>query len=227
MIRALIFDMDGLLVDSEPLAAKAMDTFLARYGLQRRHEVHSKLLGRRLGDAISIVRDAYQIDRPLEALVEEYGELRVESLRGNLVRMPGVEAVIDFGRAAGLRLALATSGIRAHASVSLEETGLAGLFDAEVTGDEVARGKPEPDLFLAAAAKIGIDPDACVVFEDAPNGVAAARSAGMTVAAVPNSLSTGLEFNVKPDVVLRSLCEAPEWLRTLGVKQNGSVEAVR
>jgi HAD superfamily hydrolase (TIGR01509 family) len=217
-VEALIFDMDGLLVDSEPLAATAMDRFLAHYGLERRHEVHSRLLGRRLTEAIAIVREAYGLEQPLEELVAHYGELRIAALRGAVAPMPGARELIAFGREAGLKLALATSGLRAHADVSLGETGLAGLFDAEVTGDQVARGKPAPDLFLAAAGLLGIEPAACVVFEDAPTGVAAARAAGMIVAAVPNALSTSLGFEIEPDVILPSLVDAPDWLGTLGVR---------
>ncbi len=217
MIEALIFDMDGLLIDSEVLAATAMDQFLARYGLARDPEIHKQLLGRRLPEAIAIVRDAYSLDRPLEALIEEYGEMRVAALRGAVRAMPGAREIIAFGRAAELKIALATSGMRAHATISLEETGLTGLFDVEATGDEVERGKPEPDLFLRAAEKLGVDPANCVVFEDAPNGVVAARRAGMLVAAVPNATSMMHVFPVAADIVLPDLFAAPGWLARQGV----------
>jgi HAD superfamily hydrolase (TIGR01509 family) len=216
MIQALIFDMDGLLVDSEPLAYKAMDDFLTGHGLVRRDELMVQLLGRRLPEAIAIVRDAYAIELPLEQLIEQYGEMRLAALRGAVRLMPGAIEVIEFGRAAGLAIALATSGMRTHAAVSLAETGLRGMFDAEVTGDEVAHGKPAPDLFLLAAERIGVDPAGCVVFEDAPNGVIAANAAGMRVAAVPAAGHT-TAFPEAPDVVLGSLLEAPAWLATLGV----------
>jgi HAD superfamily hydrolase (TIGR01509 family) len=216
-IRALIFDMDGLLVDSEPLAAQAMDTFLARHDLERREDVHRQLLGRRLPEAIAIVRESYRIEHPLEALVEQYGELRLAALRGSVRPLPGAREIIDFARAAGLKIALATSGMRAHAAVSLAETGLADLFDAEVTGDEVERGKPAPDLFLLAARRLGIPPEECVVFEDAPNGVIAAKAAGMRVAAVPAAESHTHHFPEAPDVILKSLLDAPSWLAGLGV----------
>jgi HAD superfamily hydrolase (TIGR01509 family) len=215
MIRALIFDMDGLLVDSEPLAAKAMDTFLANYGLERREDVHRQLLGRRLPEAIAIVRDSYAMEHPLQTLIDEYGEMRVAALRGAVRPMPGARETIAFGRSAGLKIGLATSGMRAHAAISLDETGLTGLYDAEVTGDEVERGKPAPDLFLLAAERLGVIPQECIVFEDAPNGVIAARAAGMRVAAVP---ATGHQVNFpeEPDVILRSLLDAPRWLAEIG-----------
>lgn len=216
-IEALIFDMDGLLVDSETLAAKAMDRFLAHYGLERRHDVHSRLLGRRLREAITIVRDAYAMPEPLDVLVEHYGSLRIEALRGAVRPMPGAREIIEFAREQSLRIALATSGLRSHADVSLAETGLAGLFDAEVTGDQVNRGKPAPDLFLAAAERLGVGPEVCVVFEDAPNGVAAAKAANMSVIAIPNAMSTALGFDVPPDAILESLVQAPEWLTKHGL----------
>lgn len=217
MIRALIFDMDGLLVDSEPLAARAMDAFLARYGLERRDDVHRQLLGRRLHEAIAIVRESYALDHPLDRLVSEYGDMRVAALRGAVRPMPGAREVIEFARAAGLQIALATSGMRAHAAVSLAETGLTGLYDAEVTGDDVERGKPAPDLFLLAADRLGVDPADCVVFEDAPNGVMAARAAGMRVVAVP-AAGQHPHFPEPPDVTLNSLLDAPRWLAGNGVK---------
>jgi HAD superfamily hydrolase (TIGR01509 family) len=212
MIEALIFDMDGLLIDSEGLAGKAMDDFLGKHGLDRRPDIHHRLLGRRLPDAMAIVKEAYALDLAVADLIEEYGTMRVEALRGVVQPMPGAAAIIAFGRESGLKIALATSGMRAHATISLQETRLDGLFDAEVTGDEVEHGKPAPDLFLRAAEKLGISPGRCVVFEDAPNGVAAGKAAGMTVVAVPNDTSRAHHFPVDPDVVLASLLEAPDWL---------------
>ena len=219
MIEALIFDMDGLLIDSEGLASGAMDRFLERYGLERRADIHRQLLGRRLPEAIRIVRDAYQLDHPLQQLIDEYGEMRVEALRGAVKPMPGAAEIIALGRSAGLKIALATSGLRQHATISLEETGLTGLFDVEVTGDEVDHGKPAPDLFLRAAERLNVKPDHCVVFEDAPNGVAAARAAGMLVVAIPNDTSRVHDFPVAADVVLPDLLAGAEWLAQQGVSK--------
>jgi HAD superfamily hydrolase (TIGR01509 family) len=214
----LIFDMDGLLVDSEPLAEAAMTAFLRRYGHEPRAEVGERLLGRRLPEALAIVREAYELGLPIEELIAVYGEMRLEALRGNVRPMPGAAEIIAFGRAGGLRLALATSGHRSHADLSLGETGLAGLFDAEATGDDVELGKPAPDLFLLAASRVGVDPAACVVFEDAPLGVVAAVAAGMRVAAVPNAKSRELPFPVRPTVLLPDLTAAIAWLREQGVE---------
>lgn len=217
VVKALIFDMDGLLVDSEPLARNAMEAFLAGHGLQLRQEIQRQLLGRRLPEAVAIVKDGYGLPQPVEVLTAEYAAMRLDAIRGNLVTMPGVEALFAFGKAHHLPMALATSAMREHANVSLAEANLAGRFDAEVTGDEVHRGKPAPDLFLLAAERLGVDPAACVVFEDAPNGIAAARAAGMRAAAVPNDQNRQHPFTVAPDVFLQDLDAAIPWLQGLGL----------
>jgi HAD superfamily hydrolase (TIGR01509 family) len=211
-VRALIFDMDGLLVDSEGLAAEAMDRLLTEYRLERNPEVHGKLLGRRLVEALAIVREGYGMDVEVEILIARYSDLRTEALRGSVKAMPGAAEIIARARLAGLPVALATSGMRIHADISLEETGLAGSFDSETTGDEVTRGKPAPDLFLMAAERLGIEPADAVVLEDSPLGVEAAKAAGMRVIAVLGHPGREVVFPVPPDVVVESLHQAASWL---------------
>jgi HAD superfamily hydrolase (TIGR01509 family) len=199
MLRALIFDMDGLLVDTEPLAAKAMDDFLARYQLERRPWVHARLLGRRLPEAVAIVRDGYEMSEPLDQLTDVYAGMRMDALRGAVKTLPGAHEIIAWGRAHNLKLALASSGMRVHVDLSLLEVGLNDKFDAEITGDDVTHGKPEPDLFLGAAAKLGVAPNDCVVLEDAPAGVTAGKAAGMRVIAVPHEGTPQTNFEPAPD----------------------------
>lgn len=211
-VRALIFDMDGLLVDSEGLAAAAMDRFLAERGLQRRPEIHAKLLGRRLVEAISIVRDGYELSDDLDVLVSRYSALRIEALRGAVTPMPGAYEIVDRARLAGLPIALATSGLRIHVDISLGETGLAEKFDTETTGDEVSRGKPAPDLFLLAAERTGVRPEDVVVLEDSPLGIEAAVAAGMRAIAVLGHPGRVVTFPVEPTVIVDDLIQAADWL---------------
>jgi len=102
--------------------------------------------------------------------------------------------------------------MRAHVDVSLLETGLTGSFDAEITGDDVTHGKPAPDLFLGAAAKLGVDPVDCIVFEDAPAGVTAGKAAGMRVIAVPHEGTPKGSFEPAPDAFAVDLHAAIEIL---------------
>ena len=216
-VRALIFDMDGLLVDSEPVAEAALRQFLRLHGRELRPDLMTLTLGRRLPEAVAVIAEAYALDLPVEDLIRTYDELRLAALRGNLQPMPGAAALLTFARGAGLRLALATSSLRTHADLSLAETRLAGLFDAEATGDEVQRGKPEPDIFLLAAARLEIEPGGCVVLEDAPAGLAAAAAAGMRRIWVPNVKTRGLPVPVAVDAELPDLEAVIPWLRAEGI----------
>lgn len=216
-IDALIFDMDGTLVDSEPYAERAWEDFLREHG----HELHDSVLGRMFGlrllEGAAVVKEAYGLDLTVEAIAEMQDELRLAALKGNLAAMPGAGALIAFARAAGLRLALATSSLRHHADLSLAETELAGLFDAEVTGDEVRHGKPAPDIFLLASERLGVGPERCVVFEDSPAGVAAALAANMRCLWVPSGKTTGLPAERSPTATLPDLGAAIPWLEERGV----------
>jgi HAD superfamily hydrolase (TIGR01509 family) len=212
-IGALIFDLDGLLVDSEPLAASAMVKFLQSFGVEQDPAVHEQLLGRRLPEAIAISQKGYGLPGSLDELTLRYGQMRLDALRGAVKAMPGAHEIIAFGREQNLPIALATSGMREHADISLAETGLAGKFDAEVTGDEVERGKPAPDLFLQAAARLGVSPETAVVFEDSPLGVEAGIAASMTVIAVEGGRTVLPPFPFEPDLIVSTLIDALNWLK--------------
>ena len=210
--------MDGLLVDTEQLAYQAMDSFLAKHTLERRQDIHDQMLGRRIPEAMAIVKEGYGLPTPVDDLIADYTVMRRDVLVGNVRPMPGAKEVVAYGHAADLRIGLASSGLRDQVTLSLTEAGLHGLFDVEVTGDDVIRGKPAPDLFLKAAEGLGVDPAACVVFEDAPAGVVAAVNAGMRAVAVPNEHSARMTFSVRPEAVLESLRAAIPWLANQGVK---------
>jgi HAD superfamily hydrolase (TIGR01509 family) len=216
-ISALIFDMDGLLVDSEPFAEAAMRSFLERYGHVLTDEVSVRLLGRRVPEAIQIVAEHYGMVDDHTELETLYNEIRLAAIRGNLRPLPGAVEIIAFGRDNGLRLALATSNTREHVNLSLAEAALADLFDAEATGEEVERGKPEPDIFLLAATRLGAAPGGCVVLEDSAAGIAAAKAAGMRAIWIPQPRSEVLERAPEPDVRLADLLQAITWLKDQGV----------
>jgi len=214
-IRALIFDMDGLLVDTEDLAAGALRQFLGDHGREMAGGTMERTLGRRLPEAIAIIKEQYGLDGEVEELTGQYDLLRLEALRGNVVPMRGAAGIIRWAREAGLRLALASSSKRTHVDLSLAESGLAGSFDAEACGDEVVHGKPAPDIFLLAARRVGADPGACVVLEDAPAGLAAGHAAGMRTIWVPNEKTRGLTPETPYTVRVEHLDDAREWVAGL------------
>ena len=212
---ALIFDMDGLLVDSEPLSEIALARFLSRRMLEADHDLAEQLLGRRLPEAVAMVKDWYDLEGDVETLTAEYADTRLKALREGLEVFPGAREIIAWAQSIDLPCALATSSLRSHADISLEVAQLTGQFTAEATGDEVTHGKPAPDIFLLAAERLGVEPAGCLVFEDAPAGVQAARAAGMQVVWIPNDFSRSLPMPVEPDWVADSLIEARERLEVL------------
>lgn len=216
-IAALIFDMDGLLVDSEPASELALRRFLQGHGHELRPDTLDGGLGRRLPEAIALVAETYALTSPLDELIAAFDALRLDSLHGAVVPMPGAVELLDWAARARIPTALATSSFRHQAEAALAEAGLAGRFDAEVTGDEVAHGKPEPDLFLLAARRLGMQPASCLVFEDAPAGLEAAARAGMRRIWIPNAHTRHLRPAVAVDAVLDSLSHAAAWLEQRGV----------
>jgi HAD superfamily hydrolase (TIGR01509 family) len=219
-IAALIFDMDGLLVDSETASAGALALFLAEYERVLDPGTLERTLGRRLPEAIAAVAELHQLPGPVAELIARYDAMRLQALRGAVTAMLGAGELLRWARDHGLKVALATSSFRRHADVALAEAGLTGLFDAEVTGEEVEAGKPAPDLFLLAAARLGVAPAACIVFEDAPAGLEAAARAGMRRVWVPNAHTRHLVPPVPVQKTLASLHDAVPWLGSQSVARS-------
>ncbi len=197
--RAVIFDLDGTLVDNMPWHARAFDAFVARHGLppmdmamrertdgKRNREIFPILFGRELsaGD--------------IEALEEDKEGTYREIARGQLQPMAGLVALLDRLDAHGIPAGVATSGPRKNVEYTLTETGLVHRFKAIARGDQVERGKPAPDVFLLAARRLGVDPAECLAFEDAPLGIMAARHAGMRCVAVTTTYQADLLDAVAP-----------------------------
>ena len=196
--RLVIFDNDGVLVDSEPLAAEAMSEVLTSLGLALSPEQCDALFR---GSALQRTR-ALAEDRfggPLPAGFEGlYSARLIELMQARLRPVHGVEAVLDQLDAAGIAYCVASSGRRQRIGFALETAGLAQRFAGRWWGEEDApEGKPAPDLFQKAAAEMGVEPGDCVVIEDSKVGVQAARTAGMAVfgfaAATPPESLAGAE----------------------------------
>ncbi len=190
MIQGVIFDMDGVLVDSEEYICDAATQMFAEHGLAVRPEDFLPFVGcgenRYLGGVAEKYGFPIDIERDKARTYQFYAEL----VKGRLGPLPGVYEFLALCRARGLKLALATSADETKMLVNLSELGLAAdTFDAVVNGLEVEKKKPDPGIFLAAARRLGVPIEACLVVEDAVNGVAAARAAGARCLALMTSFS--------------------------------------
>ena len=186
--RAVIFDIDGTIVDNMHLHAEAFAVFAERHGLPLlTTEDRARLDGRRNSEIFPIL---FKREVPREEWLEYEREkegLYRELSRGRLAPMNGLHRLIDRLKADAMPVALATSAPQLNVAHTLAELDLAGAFPIIVRGDEVARGKPAPDVFIEAARRLGIAAADCLVFEDAPMGIEAAQAAGMRVVALTTS----------------------------------------
>ncbi|WP_449044857.1 HAD-IA family hydrolase [Paracoccus versutus] len=218
MARGLIFDCDGVLVDSEPLAAAEIEALLQGLGAPiTRARIYDEFLGRSFSAIVEAARDQ-GVD--LGPALPGYAEALALRFRRELRPVPGMAEAL--AQLSGPR-AVASSSAPERLQLSLSLTGLAPLFGPHVySATQVARGKPEPDLFLFAARHLGIAPADCVVIEDSPAGLRAARAAGMRVIgflggshAAPARLAEKLAA-LAPDALIDQARDLPKTLAGLG-----------
>ncbi|MGE3372722.1 MAG: HAD family hydrolase [Vicinamibacteria bacterium] len=188
--RGFVFDLDGTLVDNMGFHAAAFVEFVARHGLPPLSlEDRARFDGRRNRDIFPDLFGRALSDVELARFSNEKETLYRETTRGRLRPLAGLLPLLDRLEAQGLAVAVATSSPEENVVHTLLEIGLAARLRTVVRSDEVAHGKPFPDVFLEAARRSGVRPADCVAFEDAPLGVTAARTAGMRVVAVTTSFS--------------------------------------
>src|SRR5215467_9045958 len=179
---AVIFDLDGLLADSEPWWNQIDAKLLAEHGVSYRGNYHRNVLGVSYRLAIEFYKNAFHISAPVEELMRRRGEIATDFFAYRVGLFPSAKATLERLRQMKLYLAVATSSVSVSARPFLERTGIRDSFDVIVTGDEVERGKPHPDIYLFTAKKLQVDTHSCLVVEDALAGIAAGRAANMRVA---------------------------------------------
>ncbi|MFW6693294.1 HAD family hydrolase [Streptomyces sp. MAR4 CNX-425] len=183
---AVVFDLDGTLVDSEPNYYEAGRRVLERHGVgDFTWKDHSEFLGVGTRETLRTLRARYGLAAPVEELLAEKNAEYVRLARASTEPFPQMRKFAGMLHEAGCPTAVASGSSRAAIEAVLPAAGLDGLFGVLVSAEEVARGKPEPDVFLEAARRLGVRPADCVVVEDAPPGWEAARRAGMRCVAVP------------------------------------------
>ena len=183
---AVVFDLDGVLLDSEQRWNEAKEALVRQAGGAWREEAPRTMMGMSSPEWSAYLRDELGVQLDLDAINADVVRRMHESYEEGLPLLPGA---LDAVRALAARwpLGLASSSNREIIDVFLERSGVGDLFGATVSSEEVARGKPAPDVYLETAARLGVDPAGCVAVEDSSNGLRAAVAAGMAVIAVPNA----------------------------------------
>jgi len=214
MLSAVIFDLDGVLADSETWWSRIDAKLLADYGVTYHGEHHRNVVGVSYRLAVEFYKKAFELSVPTEQMMRRRGEIATEFFANRIGLFPKVREVLEELQRMKLHLAVATSSLGASARPFLDRHQLTRFFGVTVTGEEVEHGKPAPDIYLCAAQKLGIPTDACLVVEDALPGVAAAKAAKMFVAAIPDGRFVDPPaYKKKADYVLGSLEELPALLR--------------
>lgn len=179
MIQGALFDMDGTLVDNSAIHIEAFEIFCARYGVDDWREKLAQAFGMGNDDIMRSIMPAETIrEKGVAALSDEKEAIYREIYAPTIRPVEGLVGLLERLREAGIRCAVGSSGCRANVDFVLEKCGIGHYFDAIVSGDRVTRCKPDPEIYLTAAAALELKPAACVVFEDAKAGIEAARRAG-------------------------------------------------
>jgi len=206
--RAVIFDMDGVLTDSEPAFFAAVNDILGRYGKSVGLREYEQFIGAATPAMWTRMIALKEIPATLPEILKAYEPPLMRRLREPRPALPGARDLIDTLRARGVPIALCTASYRRWVDAILPAAGLDGLFDAYATADMVAATKPDPEPYRLAASKLGFAPERCVAIEDSVNGLTSALGAGTHVIQLR---ATGTAAAPQPGVarVIASLAEFP------------------
>ena len=189
---AVIFDLDGTLVDSMGHWKEIDRIYLARFGIEAPENLSQLLGGMGIGEVADYFQRHFHIPDSKEKMLRDWEELSMERYAKDTPLKPGVLPFLRELRRRKCKLAIATSNARPMVDAVLKAHGIASYFDAIVVGTDVEKGKPNPEIYLRAAERLGAEPSRCAVFEDLPEGIQAGQRAGMRVYAVEDSFSEPL-----------------------------------
>ena len=207
MISAIIFDMDGVLLDSEPYHDQTTTSILESYGAKGAYEAIRPYVGRSSEDMWTAMKQKYDIGASVEDLIELQWKKNIAGLKDSgLERSEGLTELLEFCHEKGIKVAVASSSRQDFVEAVIDHLNLWPYIEVFATGAEVEHGKPMPDIFLLAATRLDVDPERCLVVEDSTAGVQAGRMAGMYTVGYDNPTSGGQNVSAA-DVVVKKLSE--------------------
>ena len=215
MTKAVVFDMDGVLFDTERLCQDSWIEVANRRGLPDMEIIFPKCIGRNANDSRQIVLEAYGADFDYEVFRREASDWFWKYLEENgLPVKEGVRELLNWLKEQGWRIGLASSTRRSSVISHLEQAGIKDFFEEIITGDMVEHSKPLPDIYLLACRKLMVDPAGTYAIEDSPNGIRSAYSAGMKPVMVPDLLSPDEEMEQLSTRIFSSLLDVLDYFRS-------------
>ncbi len=188
--KAVIFDMDGSLVDSMWIWPEVDRIYMGKYNLTPPDTFHKDIEGRSYTETAQYFVETFSgLNRTVEQVMQEWRDMTIHLYATKVFPKPGAVEFLESMRRSGVKLGIATSNNREIAEAALKAQNLSGFFDSVRTSCEVAAGKPAPDVYLKVAGDLSVAPEDCLVFEDVPNGILAGKNAGMEVCAVDDPFS--------------------------------------
>lgn len=211
--RAVVFDMDGVLFDTERLCMDMWAKVADARGLSGMIQVGYDSIGRNENDTRALALAAFGADFDFEDFRAEVARLCHNYMQQQGIPVKkGVQELLDFLQEQGYRIALASSSSRQSVLRNLERAGLTAYFEEIISGDMVEHSKPRPDIYLLACEKLGVEPKAAYAIEDSPNGIRAAHGAGMKPIMVPDLIEADEEMKILSQVILDDLSAVRDYL---------------
>lgn len=208
MVEALIFDMDGVLLDSEPFWRAALIEELADLGSTLTEQEAADTMGIRIDQVLEIRQKTHGWSgKTIPEAVDSILDKVIEQVQTSAVLLPGVEKVLDMAQKHALKIGLATSSPERLIHAVLHALDLQSSFEVTRSAETLRYGKPHPEIYLITAEALGVPPENCLAIEDSLNGVISAKAARMTCIAVPERISTDLPGFVLADLKLSTLAE--------------------
>jgi HAD superfamily hydrolase (TIGR01509 family) len=210
-IKSVIFDCDGVLVNSEPFSCQALNILFEKYFKIDIGVDYSEIIGKSLQDTFEYYFKKYEFEnideKLLLTLYQEKDEVYMELAKDKLKQFPGISQFINHCITNDICIAVASSGTLEKIKFSLNETGLTKYFDIIISADQVENGKPSPDIFLYSAKKLNLDPKHCLVIEDSLSGIIAGNKAGMFTVAISNTFPREKLKEANPNLIVERVME--------------------
>lgn len=214
--KAVVFDMDGVIFDSEALVMEIWKDMGEKYHIADVEATMYKCIGVNAVETKQIFLDTYGEDFPYETYIKEVSQIFHERAdHGELPVKPGVEELLTYLKEAGYIIGLASSTREASVRQELTDAGLISYFQELTCGDMLKASKPKPDIYLMACEKLGVAPEDAIAIEDSYNGIRSAYSAGMHPIMVPDLIGPDAEMEEKSEHIFENLMQVKDWMKSI------------